>query len=852
MAKITLPTITSGHNLTKLNEALQAIQDELNDKVLYRDNPVGEDNTLKTDTDFNSKRILNLPEPLSEAEPIRKIEWDKTVGAAEAARDAAQLAQSETETLLLSRGEIRNTGAYQTGFNYLVSDLFQASDSSWYIVDVAFLSTTEVVDVANDVIVTPWQSKHVISLNAFSELASTTGLFTGQKSIVAYYHDILELRGGGTFVWKVAGRHNGGTFIDPTRVFPTDWTNATQVDAWFLNSGSDAAGWERQDVQGELEITWFGARGNVDMRDIAASWDSTKSIAATGAACIVSIPKSANPVENEDIWGFALKIPEGLFKITEAQLDYLSTATESVTWRGVGRMSRLIYSPSAVVADTQAQAAMINMDLVRHGSMTNFSVINDFSKPGHAFDMGECSKTTFKDLSLYLTAGSLTSSPEESELKFTDRSNYVYGFRYNVATGNSILNLFDNVRIGDGASLNNGLFVDGAQGVHGWGDDPELTLGNVTLNGTKWVSCFVESVLSAMKFEVTSALNCNIDMLAEGMFNEFTLFPTLQATANPTGTIASNELTSDIAVPTHIKAGHYIVVQAASRALYQTRRIETVAGNVLTVDQNFDYNEAGVEFHVVNVPVISLTGFQGSNIDCYVESALASHGSARLQLGNMYLTANRSNDVRGYFDAFCACTAGSGNEFEGFINGLAITGLAADNRMNSVHQVLTNSSAWSITGIHCSPVSNSNYVGTVTNVSNATMVGRIPQAAIPMSSDASLDFNSFQFLTPTTPINNLYITENWGVGNNALRGAFMIEIRYENATGASQGSGWAALTGEDDGTLTIHDSASSTGSVSFSVTTGSTFEINNTGLDKNFTGSIRRTHVPSGAIGVVV
>ncbi len=852
MAKITLPTITSGYNLTKLNEALQAIQDELNDKVLYRDNPAGEDNTLETDIDFNSKRILNLPAPTSQAEPIRKIEWDQTVGAAEDARDAAQLAQSETETLLLSRGEIRNTGAYQTGFNYLVSDLFQASDSSWYIVDVAFTSTSEVVDVADDEKVTPWQSKHLISLNSFSELADTTGLFTGQKAVVAFYHDITNLKGGGIFVWKTAGRHNGGTFIDPTRTFPTDWTNDTQVDAWFLNSGSDAAGWERQEVEGEINIQWFGARGTVDMRDIAGSWDSTKSVAAAGAACIVSIPKSATPADDEDIWGYTLKIPEGLFKITSPQLDYLTTATESVTVKGVGRMSRLLYSPSAVVADTQAQTGLFNLDLVRHGFFSDFSVINDFDKPGHGFDMGECSKTTFKDLTLYLTAGSLTSSPDESELKFTDRSNYVYGFRYNEATGNSILNLFDNVRIGDGASLNNGLFVDGAQGVIGWGDDLELTGGTVTLNGTNWVSCTAESILSAVKFEDVTGLNCNMKILAEGMFNEFVLFPTLQASPNPTGTTSASTMTSNLAVPTHIKPGHYVFVIAASRALYQMRRITGVSGNVLTVEQPFDYNESNVEFQIVNIPVLSLTGLQGSTIDAYVESSLASHPTANLQLSNLYASSFRSNDVRGYYDAFSSCTTGSGNEFEGFFNGLSITGLAADNRMNSVHQALTNSSAWSVAGIHCSPVSNSNYVGTVTNVSNGAMVGRIPQAAIPVSSDANLEFHSFSFLTTTTPVNNLYITENWAMGNTPHVGNYQIFMTFANSSGVPQGTGWAIVTCESDGTLTIEEQFSSAGNVDFSVAANAVFEINNNGTDKSFVGWIRRNHANTGVYGVSI
>lgn len=60
MAKITLDTITSSHASTSLfNTNFSAIQTELNDKVLYRDNPTGEANQMENDLDMNSNDILN-------------------------------------------------------------------------------------------------------------------------------------------------------------------------------------------------------------------------------------------------------------------------------------------------------------------------------------------------------------------------------------------------------------------------------------------------------------------------------------------------------------------------------------------------------------------------------------------------------------------------------------------------------------------------------------------------------------------------------------------------------------------------------------------------------------------------
>jgi len=60
MAKITLPSITSGYaTTTQLNNALNSIEAEFQDKVLYRDNPTGEPNQMEQDLDLNGYSILN-------------------------------------------------------------------------------------------------------------------------------------------------------------------------------------------------------------------------------------------------------------------------------------------------------------------------------------------------------------------------------------------------------------------------------------------------------------------------------------------------------------------------------------------------------------------------------------------------------------------------------------------------------------------------------------------------------------------------------------------------------------------------------------------------------------------------
>lgn len=77
MAKITLPSLLSGFkSVATLSQALQDIATQFNDKVLYRDNPSGEVNTMLSDFDMNGKRIINLPDGATAKEPITKAQLD--------------------------------------------------------------------------------------------------------------------------------------------------------------------------------------------------------------------------------------------------------------------------------------------------------------------------------------------------------------------------------------------------------------------------------------------------------------------------------------------------------------------------------------------------------------------------------------------------------------------------------------------------------------------------------------------------------------------------------------------------------------------------------------------------------
>ena len=90
MAKITLPSIVSGYaTTTQLNNAFTQLEDELQDKVLYRDNPSGEPNTMENELDMNSNDILNVGALDCDALTVGGVDLTAQVAAAAASATSA-------------------------------------------------------------------------------------------------------------------------------------------------------------------------------------------------------------------------------------------------------------------------------------------------------------------------------------------------------------------------------------------------------------------------------------------------------------------------------------------------------------------------------------------------------------------------------------------------------------------------------------------------------------------------------------------------------------------------------------------------------------------------------------------
>ena len=76
----------------------------------------------------------------------------------------------------------------------------------------------------------------VQSVDSIEDLPSATG--SGKTVLVnSYYANTTT--GGGTFVDKLTGRHDGVTFIDPSR------SAEIGTPDYYVDSGTDVAGWKR-------------------------------------------------------------------------------------------------------------------------------------------------------------------------------------------------------------------------------------------------------------------------------------------------------------------------------------------------------------------------------------------------------------------------------------------------------------------------------------------------------------------------------------------------------------------------------------------------------------------------------
>lgn len=185
----------------------------------------------------------------------------------------------------------RYVGTFASGFTYASdTDVARGQDGKYYryVGNASYPVVVAAGTVASDFSGLYGETvPNILQVNTISGLQGLTGT-EGQQVSVASYHGLGDLSGVGTFVWGV-GRHNGGTFIDPNRAFPTDWNDQTQLATWFADSGVDVVGLKRV-YDGAVNAKWFGAKGDslTDDYESLRKWSFYKNLLITRGVYLTS------------------------------------------------------------------------------------------------------------------------------------------------------------------------------------------------------------------------------------------------------------------------------------------------------------------------------------------------------------------------------------------------------------------------------------------------------------------------------------------------------------------------------------------------------------------------------------
>lgn len=147
MAKIVLPTITSGfQSASQLSAGFDAIEAELQNKVLYRDNPDGEPNVMQNDIDLNNNDLLNVGTINAANIAIEGTDLQAQVDAAAASAAAAALSADAFDDVYLGSKAVApivdNDGdPLEAGMLY-----FNTTDNNTYVYTGTVWQTTSLTE----------------------------------------------------------------------------------------------------------------------------------------------------------------------------------------------------------------------------------------------------------------------------------------------------------------------------------------------------------------------------------------------------------------------------------------------------------------------------------------------------------------------------------------------------------------------------------------------------------------------------------------------------------------------------------------------------------------------------------
>ena len=191
----------------------------------------------------------------STADHTSAITSDKMIKAdanglpAEATNTDAQVADAVT------RAHTQNTDTGTTATDFYIDttgvNLPAAKNDLSNVADTTVLNKVKAVDGLGSGLDADTVRAKIpnISVNTTPDLLAVDTAKFQSVSLLGYHTQ--GDGGGGVFYWDAnesKSNHNGGTVIDPTVAFPTDWTNQTQLDAWFPREWQTDFDWVAGDL----------------------------------------------------------------------------------------------------------------------------------------------------------------------------------------------------------------------------------------------------------------------------------------------------------------------------------------------------------------------------------------------------------------------------------------------------------------------------------------------------------------------------------------------------------------------------------------------------------------------------
>ena len=360
MAKITIPAVSGGFNLkTDVNTRLQQIEDELNNKVLYRDNPVGEANSLSNDIDMNNNDILNAKDVYLLDSFGQATSFNETI--------------DNIRELLAKNTSWNNRGVWTTATTYNVNDIWSYG-ALWYIVTTAYTSGVDAptdISGANVSLLTSsiGTEQDQIELNSQKTFKSFDSL-TAAIAFVTANPNTIERLSTSSYRSQAECTTLGIAYPDGGGADYVVVAGGTGVDdgGSFINAGDKQL---KLVIRGEVSLRQFGALvdGSTD--------DSTQINNALAAVDYVVVPSGAVAVcknllapDNKtlEVRGI-LKLPNGA---TDQDAIVKDSVVTGFTLKGSGTLDGNRANQAGVISTEAVRITTANKVTIKGLEITSF------------------------------------------------------------------------------------------------------------------------------------------------------------------------------------------------------------------------------------------------------------------------------------------------------------------------------------------------------------------------------------------------------------------------------------------------------------------------------------------------